>query len=543
MYFTSAAGYCLLVLVPASLFSSLYLYLYPLFHFCAFPSPNQDTRSAYLTSLRYHAPLLKPNLQNVAPFRLLVFGDPQLEGDSSIKHVEATTFPNLKKFWRDSRNHSIRQRVRLSLHDLIDFYLDDIPKAIGVWRKRLDHFGNDYYLAHIYRTLNWWTNPTHSAVLGDLVGSQWIDEEEFKQRGWRFWNRVFKGGIKVEDDLTLSNNPDGQKARILGEDSDAWRRRIINVAGNHDIGYAGDMSSERLARFKEVFGKANYELRFQLTNNTTSLPIDGQVRPVPEIRIVILNNLNLDTPAGSKELQDETYTFINSIIADSENVERLAHFTLLLTHVPLYKEAGICADGPFFSYFVDEYENGLKEQNQLTKHSSKGILEGIYGMSADPGAAGQGYGRNGVILNGHDHEGCDVFHFINQSASELPEWTCTKWDIARSNNILHQSGIPGLREVTVRSMMGNFRGNAGLLSVWFNEDTWTWNSEFLNCELGPQHIWWVTHILDIVTICVILLYNALVRYEKRFPRQSDRSMSRKKARKATNMPKDKHGKS
>jgi hypothetical protein len=55
-------------------------------------------------------------------------------------------------------------------------------------------------------------------------------------------------------------------------------------------------------------------------------------------------------------------------------------------------------------------------------------------------------------------------------------------------------------------MMGAFQGNAGLLSLWFDEETWTWRFEFANCELGAQHIWWVVHILDLVTIGVLLAY-------------------------------------
>jgi hypothetical protein len=503
--------------VPLSLLLSTYLYLYPVFHLCAFPSPEQDARSEFLSTVRQHTPFSTHNGKTIAPFRLLALGDPQLEGESSIRDIDSINLPNLKKFWKDAllldgTKHNPLQRVRHSLHDIIDFFLDDIPKSLEVWRKRLDHVGNDYYLGHIYRTLHWWSKPTHVTVLGDLVGSQWINDEEFGVRAWRFWNRVFRGGRRVEDELYTQPSTDFQGTLILGEDAAAWEKRIINVAGNHDIGYAGDLSPDRMSRFMKLFGKANYEMRFQLPfdiNNTVN-GREGGEKPPPEIRIIVLNDMNLDTPASSKELQDETYGFLNSVITSSKDVTQPGHFTLVLTHIPLHKEAGVCVDGPFFDFFDGEFENGVKEQNHLSMDASKGFLEGVFGMSGSENVPGQGFGRNGVILNGHDHEGCNVYHYINQSQPPEREWKATTWEHAFSSGILDEPGVPGLREITVRSMMGDFAGNAGLLSLWFDEEEWDWRFEFVNCGLGTQHIWWFVHIIDLITLGVGIVYGVLL---------------------------------
>ena len=521
MFFVSVLRNALCILVPLSFLLSSYLYLYPAFHICAFPAP-EDNSSAYFNTLRQHT-FSSYNASKAAPFRLLALGDPQLEGDSSIPDADAATFPNFSKFWKDAlllngTKHNPLQRLRHSLHDLIDFYLDDIPKALEVYRKRLDHIGNDYYLGHIYRTLHWWTDPTHVTVLGDLVGSQWIDDGEFEHRGWRYWNRVFRGGIRVSEEIASQPVEDFQDTMILGEDATAWKKRIINVAGNHDIGYAGDLSQERMARFTRVFGKANYELRFQLPVNSTTagntsaeIALDSQdEKAVPELRIVVLNDMNLDTPASSKELQDETYNFLNNIITTSHDVTRPAHFTLVFTHIPMYKKDGICVDGPFFDFFDGEFNNGVKEQNHLSMDASKGFLEGIFGMSGDSWAPGLGFGRNGLILNGHDHEGCDVYHYINQSSPPEREWQATRWADAEASGIYDEARVPGLREITVRSMMGDFGGNAGLMSLWFDEETWDWRFEFVNCKLGTQHIWWIVHILDLITFGVGIAYGGFV---------------------------------
>ncbi|QSZ37483.1 hypothetical protein DSL72_008581 [Monilinia vaccinii-corymbosi] len=515
MFLVSLLRYALFLLVPLSLIFTSYLYLYPAFHGCAFPSPEYDAAEAYANTLRQHTLPHWYDASKVAPFRLLALGDPQLEGESSIRNTESVNLPNLKKFFEDAgmvsgTKHSLLQRVRHSLHDIIDFWFDDLPKAFEVYRKRFDHVGNDYYLGHIYRAMHWWLDPTHVTVLGDLIGSQWIDDEEFEERGRRYWRRVFKHGERMPDEIMSHPSADFQDTKILGDDAAAWKRRIINVAGNHDVGYAGDISQDRVARFERVFGKPNYELRFQLPleKNTSKSATDiGELdgRDIPEIRIVVINDMNLDAPVSDKDLQEESYRFLNDLIVASHAVERSALFTLVLTHIPLYKDAGICVDGPFFDFFDGEFENGVKEQNHLSRFASQGMLEGVFGMSGSSEVDGKGMGRRGVILTGHDHEGCDTYHYINQSSPEEErEWKCNRYPEAK--HLVNQPGIPGLREITVRSMMGDFAGNAGLLSLWFDREGWEWKFEFANCGLGTQHIWWFVHILDFITVIVGIIH-------------------------------------
>ncbi|KAI4249801.1 MAG: hypothetical protein L6R40_000590 [Gallowayella cf. fulva] len=459
----------LLLLVPLSVISTVYLYSYPVFHQCAFPS--------------------QPGTDSPAPFRLLALGDPQLEGDSSLPSLQDALFPNFDILRQNiAACHSLSQCLRLARHFLDDLFAFDIPRVFQSYRKQLDLLGNDYYLGHIYRTVFRSLDPTHVTVLGDLLGSQWISDEEFDRRGWRYWNRVFKDGQRVDDEVTA-----GIQIGSLGQSND-WKRRIINIAGNHDIGYAGDLTTERVQRFERVFGRANWEIRFTLPQEDSGTSFQNQ----PELRIVVLNSLNLDTPATDPDIQIETYQFINSVISASRPVEDQTVATILLTHLPLHKEAGVCVDGPLFEFHNEEDGGGLKEQNHLSYNAGKGILEGIYGMSGNPNAPHQGLGRNGVILTGHDHEGCDIYHHLPEASDpEARIWAAEKW--ASSGQRLNQT-IPGIREITVRSMMGQFGGNAGLLSAWFDKEIGRWHFEYSTCSLGVQHIWWAVHILDIISI-------------------------------------------
>ncbi|KAL8920492.1 MAG: hypothetical protein Q9208_006241 [Pyrenodesmia sp. 3 TL-2023] len=433
----------LFLLVPLSILSTTYLYFYPTFHRCGFPLPSDSTRPA--------------------PFRLLALGDPQLEGDSSLPDPDEALFPSLGNLWQDLlASGSASQGLLVIQHCLSGFFLSDIPRTLRSNRKRLDLLGNDYYLAHIYQTLQWALEPTHVTVLGDLLGSQWISDKEFERRGWRYWNRVFKDGLRVDDEITA-----GIHVGTLSQEG-VWKRRIINVAGNHDVGYAGDLTRERLQRFERVFGRANWETRFVLPNKGP----DHDISALPALRIVVLNSLNLDTPAVDPELQTDTYKYINSIITASRPVEDQTSATILLTHVPLHKAKGVCVDGPWFDFYDEDEGGGLKEQNHLSYNAGKGILEGIYGMSGNPHAPYGGLGRNGIILTGHDHEGCDVYHHLPaDSEPESRRWSAEKRNASREDC---DSAIPGIREITVRSMMGEFGGNAGLLSAWFDEEHQRW---------------------------------------------------------------------
>lgn len=543
-------------LLPLAITITVYLYLFPVFSGCAFPLPNSNASrdpSAFLHTVKQH---FKPNsVPSESPepaiFRLLILADPQLEGDTSLPGHEYTLPYRLQQHYNDTLTslstapfpYILRPEVRNAvLAALRSFVAEDLPRAFAGARKRLDLLGNDYYLAHIYRTLHWWTKPTHVTVLGDLIGSQWVSDEEFARRGERYWDRVFAGGERVDDAITRT----GEEGYAAGNDkgnelleelpaSASWATRIINIVGNHDVGYSGDASEQRIKRFEEVFGRANWDIRFQHPR----MKVDGagnggeeeEKEVTPTLHLVNLNSLILDEPPYSPEIQIHGYAFINDLISHrSYPVEDRSTFTLLLTHLPLHKPEGVCTDGPYFTYFDKDDESdqqrykagGLREQNHLSEHVSvNGILQGIFGMNGHGNGdnGGIGNGRKGLILTGHDHEGCDVVHSLHTSPPPSPSnesgipgegpdqgqapWT---WNATRYNPNHHTASGPSIREITLRSMMGEYGGNAGLLSLWFDTSAAEWKYAVSMCPAGVQHIWWAVHAIDLVTVLVAVLY-------------------------------------
>ncbi|KAK0930525.1 hypothetical protein LTR29_016645 [Friedmanniomyces endolithicus] len=461
--------------LPPTLIALTYVYLYPSLQQCSFPLAKRAETVCHFDGSDPTAAAPA----ELAPFRLLAFADPQLEGDTSLPDPNAAWLPSLARVGEVGVVRAAEGVVRR-----------DVPGLLQGYRKKLDLWGNDLYLAHVYRMVNWWAQPTHTVVLGDLLGSQWVGDEEFSRRTSRFWTRVFSGSAKVPRNVTDVSG----RIEVLGQDN-AWKKRLMAVAGNHDIGYAGDINEHRIERFESAFGSVNWEIRFRLPNDTqpasSSFPNLLRTTP-PTLHLVILNSMNLDTPAYNPELQQQSLDFLDAQLHPSNHPSNSG--TVILTHVPLHKKQGVCVDAPYFSYFPENQGGGIREQNHLSAEISARILDRL--------APGGSEGGTAVVLNGHDHEGCDTFHLrnhnIDNEGSVQAGWDASRFDSAKRRST--DDGLDGLREITVRSMMGSYGGNAGLLSAWFDAEDGKWRFEYETCMFGVQHFWWAAHVLALVEV-------------------------------------------
>ena len=461
-----------ILLLPAVI-AYLYLNFYPATNDCAFP-PAQKVRT------RCSSSTCKNTTVNagLAPFRLLALADPQLEGDTSLPAGwDSGASSGVRKLWEHASAGDLEALGR------------DLPVILQGYRKKLDLWGTDWYLAHIYRQARWWASPTHTVVLGDLLGSQWIGDGEFERRAERFWTRVFGIAERVPDGVMDAEH----EVEILGKDARSWRKRVIAVAGNHDVGYAGDLNEARVERFETAFGKVNWELRFRLPNapleggNTFASQktpdfYDGPL-PQPELRLVVLNSMNLDEPARSPALREQSLGFMAETLCNPNHFNNEHTATVLLTHIPLHKSSGICVDGPFFSYFSPANGGGVREQNHLSEDVSKRLVDCLQKT------------RSSVVLNGHDHEGCDSFHYRDPSSNSGSPAIAETIHYRDLPSLSTTQKAESVREITVRSMMGSYGGHAGFLSGWFNVDKREWEFEYASCAFGVQHIWWVCNVL------------------------------------------------
>lgn len=122
-------------------------------------------------------------------------------------------------------------------------------------------------------------HPTHVAVMGDLYSSQYLSDTDFYARLPRY-THIF--------DLASTQSI------------------IINVTGNHDLGYGDEMPRSRLQRFEKVFGNANFLLPYPLGADFDKDSI------IDEAPIAVINNLLLD-PAREAEERDKVWSFLHHV--------------------------------------------------------------------------------------------------------------------------------------------------------------------------------------------------------------------------------------
>ncbi|KAI3402568.2 hypothetical protein KGF56_004660 [Candida oxycetoniae] len=383
--------------------------------------------------------------------------------------------------------------------DEIHMLLFGDPQINGNWPstkyiKRLDNYGNDYYLGHIYTTMSQRLHPSHVAVMGDLFSSQWILDSEFYNRTYRYVERLFPQGYDYKQHVLETHqkheNYDWNKwlldekkmdpvarynSRVY-EDVYDWIYRdrktpnlenplFINLTGNHDIGYSGDATWQHMARFHHLFGQNNYVINYNR----------GTER---EWRIVVLDSMSLEGPALQPEFSNYTWSFLENL-RDKGNPS-FKGSTILLTHIPMYKKAGLCKDGPEHKYYIDNkrepYKNGLlRSQNHLSYNTTQRVLNIVF-PNAD---------QNGIILTGHDHEGCDdYYNFVDG-----------QWEASKEEK---KSPRRPIREIVVKSMMGDFDGQTGILTGQFKSGHWQFM--FTYCSFTVQHWWWASKISMIIVI-------------------------------------------
>ncbi|CDK27227.1 unnamed protein product [Kuraishia capsulata CBS 1993] len=372
------------------------------------------------------------------------------------------------------------------------------PQINGNWPstkyiKRLDNYGNDYYLGHIYQVMKRRLQPSHVAVMGDLFSSQWISDSEYYNRTRRFITRLFpgpeeytaynldfvnkhedvdwvshmhwfqktleEGGFKGPDQYDFQNIYDWTEHQLADEPL------FINLTGNHDIGY-GDTTYQHMTRFRRLFGKDNYWIEYGAGTDHAW-------------RIVVLNSLALDGPSAQPEFLDYTWQFVETL-----RERPFEGSTILLTHIPFYKREGLCRDGPFSELYTPENAVGayaigkLKSENHLQYETSQRVLSAVFTS-----------GKPGIVMTGHDHEGCENYYNLSPEG----EWYASK-EVEADVHI---------KEITVRAIMGEFGGNTGIMTGHFDEDAKQWEFDYTLCPFIVQHVWWAAQIGLLLSVLLV----------------------------------------
>jgi len=263
--------------------------------------------------------------------------------------------------------------------------------------------------------------------LGDLFSSQYTSDSEFSKRLQRYES--------IFESVTVP---------------------IYNVTGNHDIGYAGEVTPYRLWRFEKAFGKVNDQVI------------------IADHVVGIVNSVNID-PSSEKGLQTQTWDHLTNLSATSKANDMPL---ILMTHIPLHKDTfndeknyqnlwtkerklELCAERSYTSY---DSNGHIDVQNMLLPESTNTILQNI---------------QPSFVFNGHDHDGC-IYRHNEQTV-----------------------------EYTIRSMMGEFGGYAGMFEIRRNpaSDSQRFSYYYTPCPFVSTTTTTVTFIVAIVFVLVATSVN------------------------------------
>ncbi|KAF9933737.1 hypothetical protein FBU30_004538 [Linnemannia zychae] len=302
---------------------------------------------------------------------------------------------------------------------------------------------------------------------------------------------------------------------------------MINVTGNHDIGYGYDISQERIERWEHIFGKSNFITSMDIptptnseganfNNETDSREEQNVARNNRRLHLVVLNTMLLDGPSTDENLRGQTWEFLQeaSTLKERNPQDKI----VLLTHIPLHKEQGICVDPPDIRV---HWDNTIIEQTMLTPNTTQWILNHL---------------QPDFILNGHDHFGCDVTHTLHFGQTA---WTASLTSDPSSSTLSptpwpthdhgkqqenynrhhhHQTVARKVREVTQRSMMAEFSGYSGLFEIKAPSMSTPSSSKqtqellefhYTACGFFNDLQVWIIIVTDLVVIILWSLYGLL----------------------------------
>jgi hypothetical protein len=302
----------------------------------------------------------------------------------------------------------------------------------------------DVYLERVYRLMQERLYPDTTIFLGDLFdgGREWSvqggeawdnPDKDFKKYGEAFWVKEYRRFSKIFFETFTKTGVEAREGQTM-------RRRIIStLPGNHDLGFAEGVHKPVRNRFHAYFGEGN---RVDVVGNHTFVSIDSVsisakdhhetmnediwgptmefLDGVQETRKkAIANELKYRFGAGQA---DGKQHYKHGVIGTDQlaaatlpPVQKPADVTLptiLLTHVPLYRDSGTPC-GPQREHWppsknsdgspleVDErnaisVSRGYQYQNVISLELTKDITTKI--------------GDIQYAFSGDDHDYCELVH-------------------------------------------------------------------------------------------------------------------------------------
>lgn len=288
----------------------------------------------------------------------------------------------------------------------------------------LTEFYADLYLYRTHSLLQKYLQPDSTFFLGDLFdgGREWGTEgysspdPRFKGYGNDYWMKEYKRFSRLFFD-TWGLGGKGSSSSHSG------RRMVAGLPGNHDIGFGNGVQMPVVHRFRSVFGESNW---VDVIGNHTIVSIDSVSYSARDQENPETGGSNTGN-RKTREVWKETQGFLDNMktlkqealrqelsaltIKDSPSTDPNSELpTILLTHVPLYREPHTPC-GPLREHWPPSSTNPLPDKDernaiQINKgYQYQNVLTAVISneIITKTGSVMQ-------VYSGDDHDYCEIIH-------------------------------------------------------------------------------------------------------------------------------------
>lgn len=238
---------------------------------------------------------------------------------------------------------------------------------------------------HSYPNRPYLINKITELILDNYHKKNWISAQNIIKPNYNlFMGDLFDGGRNWDNKYWLE---EFKRFNKIFNKVNVFSKNVLNLPGNHDIGFGDTIVKDSFYRFNKFFGNTNSRLEIKGTNYVvyTIDSIALSVSTAPEVQ-----NLSIDYLKEVKKYHN------------SNPLEK----RILLTHVPLFRDpkTQVCGSmreskNPF------PIRKGVQYQTVLSSDITNLILNSI---------------NPDLVLSGDDHDYCEITHsFNNREVQEI----------------------------------------------------------------------------------------------------------------------------
>jgi ethanolamine phosphate phosphodiesterase len=238
---------------------------------------------------------------------------------------------------------------------------------------------------HSYPNRPYLVNKITQLILDNYHRKNWISSQNIIKPQYNvFMGDLFDGGRYWDNQYWLS---EFERFHKIFKKVNIYAKNLLNLPGNHDIGFGDTILKDSFYRFNKFFGNTNSRIEIKGTNYV----------------IYTIDSIAL-SDSKAPEIQNLSIDYLNEV-KNYHNVNPLEK-RILLTHVPLFRDPNTQVCGALReSKKPFPIVKGNQYQTVISSELTDMILDCI---------------NPDLVLSGDDHDYCEITHsFNNREVKEI----------------------------------------------------------------------------------------------------------------------------